>query len=242
MLGVGLFIASAGAFDNLSGSYEHTYQRLHFADLFASGGDSAQVAAAAEKAGAGAAQVRLQVDPPMLIAGTTLLGRVVGMTPDRQPGVNDVEVTEGDYLSSANLDGVVVETHAAQTFGLHPGDSLQVYTSHGWQQVTVRGVAVSAEYVWPTRSRQEVLSDPHSFAVVFAPEKSVERWAGTGPNQVNVLLPGGVSDPHSDEVVRAMRAAGAADVTTQAEQPSPAALQLDLDGSRRCRSPSPHCS
>ena len=32
MLGVGLFIASAGAFRNLSGSYGLTYDRLHFAD------------------------------------------------------------------------------------------------------------------------------------------------------------------------------------------------------------------
>ena len=38
----GLFIASAGAFDNLSGSYQHTYDRLHFADLFSTGGDPAE--------------------------------------------------------------------------------------------------------------------------------------------------------------------------------------------------------
>lgn len=230
MLGVGLFIASAGAFDNLSGSYQHTYDRLHFADLFSTGGDPAKIAAAGASAGADATQVRLQVDPPMLLDGTKLLGRVIGMPAGAQPGVNDVQITEGDYLSSSDPDGVIVETHAAETFGLHPGDTLQVYTTTGWRTVTVRGVAVSAEYIWPARSRQEVLGDPHSFAVVFASESSVESWAGTGPNQANVLLPGGTTDPRSDAVAQAMREAGAADVTTQAEQPSPATLQLDLDG------------
>lgn len=230
MLGVGLFIASAGAFDNLSGSYQHTYDRLHFADLFAAGGDPTKVAAAAEQAGASASQVRTQVDPPMQIEGTKLLGRLVGMTPDKQPGVNDVEVTQGEYLSSSAPDGVLVETHAAETFGLHPGDTLQVLTTTGWRTLTVRGVVVSAEYIWPARSRQDVLGDPHSFAVVFAAEDSVRSWAGSGPNQANVLLPGGTTDPASDAVAAAMREAGAHDVTTQAEQPSPATLQLDLDG------------
>lgn len=230
MLGVGLFIASAGAFDNLSGSYQRTYDRLHFGDLFATGGDPAAVARAATAAGADATAVRTQLDPPMLIDGTKLVGRVVGMPADAQPAVNAVEVTQGRYLSPDDPTGVLVETHAAETFGLVPGDTLQVYGAGRWQTVTVRGVAVSAEYIWPARSRQDVLSDPHSFAVVFAPESSLEAWSGTGPNQVSVLLPGGTGDPATGAVSAAMTAAGATDVTTQAEQPSPATLQLDLDG------------
>jgi putative ABC transport system permease protein len=96
--------------------------------------------------------------------------------------------------------------------------------------VTVRGVAVSAEYLWPARSRQEVLGDPHSFAVVFAAQKSVEQWVGAGPNQVLVTLPQEPQGPGAAAVAEAMSEAGAADVTTQQEQPSPATLQLDLDG------------
>ena len=52
MLGVLLYVASAGAFQNLSGSYRHTYDLLHFADLTGTGGNPATVADAALAAGA----------------------------------------------------------------------------------------------------------------------------------------------------------------------------------------------
>ncbi len=230
MLGVGLFIASAGAFENLDSSYQHTYARLHFADLVAAGGDTGRVADAARAAGAGAVTTRTQVDPPMLIGGTKLVGRVSGLPADRRAAVDDVEVTRGRYLTPADPTGVLVETHAATTFHLSPGDTLRVYTPAGWRRVTVRGVVVSAEYLWPARSRQSVLEDPHAFAVVFAPQDTVRGWYGDARSQVLVELPGGATDAHLGAVSAAMRRAGAVDVTTQAEQASPATLQLDLDG------------
>ncbi len=230
MLGVGLFIASAGAFANLETSYQRTYTRLHFADLVAAGGDASRVAEAATGAGANEVTVRTQVDPPMLIGGTKLLGRVSGLPAERRPAVDDVEVTRGRYLSPGDPTGVLVETHAATTFDLSPGDTLRVYTPRGWRTVTVRGVVVSAEYLWPARNRQSVLEDPHAFAVVFAPQATTRSWYGDEHSQVLAELPGGTEDPRTDAVAGAMRKAGAVDVTTQAEQPSPAALQLDLDG------------
>lgn len=227
LLGVALYIASAGAFRNLSGSYAHTYDRLHFADLVATGGDPATVAAAARAAGAADTTTRTQVDPPLLIGGTKLLGRVVGLPAGTRPAVDDVDVPEGDYLSPAAPDGVLVERHAADTFGLHVGDRLRVFAAGDWHAVTVRGVAVSAEYLWPARSRQDVLGDPHSFAVLFAPQWTVERWAASGPNQTLVTLGSAAAE---QRVARAMRAAGAVDVTTRADQPSNAALHEDLAG------------
>ncbi len=230
MLGVGLYIASAGAFANLSGSYQQTYDRLHFADLVATGGDPDRVSAAATDAGASAVLARSQVDPPMLIRGTKLIGRVIGLPAGSRPAIDDVEVNRGTYLSPGAPAGVLVETHAADTFGLGPGDRLRVFTAAGWQRVRVRGVVVSAEYLWPARSRQEVLGDPHAFAVLFAPEETVRRWTGAGATQVLAELPSGSSAEESSSVAAAMRAAGAVDVTTLSEQPSEAALQLDLEG------------
>ncbi len=227
LLGVALYIASAGAFRNLSGSYAHTYDRLHFADLVATGGDPARVAAAAEAAGAAATTTRTQLDPPLLIGGTKLIGRVVGLPATGRPAVDDVEVREGDPLSPSAPDGVLVERHAADTFGLHPGDRLRVFAAGGWHPVTVRGVVVSPEYLWPARSRQEVLSDPHAFAVLFASERAVEQWSGAAANQTLVRLGPGDS---GQAVAAAMRQAGAVDVTTRADQPSNAALHEDLAG------------
>ena len=99
MLGVALYIASAGAFDNLSGSYDTTYHRLRFADLTATGGDPDRIAAAARTAGATASTTRTVVDPPLLVAGTRLIGRVIGLPATTRPAVDDLDVRQGAYLS-----------------------------------------------------------------------------------------------------------------------------------------------
>lgn len=226
LLGVLMFVATGGAYRNLSTSYEGTYHRLGFADLVAVGTDPQVLADAATSAGAATARIRTQVDQPMTLGGARLLGRLIGMPPGEHPSVDDVEVTQGQYLAPDDPDGVLLEKHAAATFGLGPGDTFEVATASGWHTVTVRGVVVSPEYLWPARSRQEVLGDPHSFAVVFASQDQVQAWSGQAPNQALVLL-GGASQT---TVSAALRDAGASDVQTWSDNPSDAALTLDLNG------------
>ncbi len=230
MLGVLLYVASAGAFQNLSGSYRSTYDQMHFADLTATGGTPATVAEGARAAGAATATTRVQFDPPMLIDGTKLLGRVIGVPTDARPAVNDVRVIDGNYLDPGATDQVLVETHAAETFGITVGDTVQVFGAGSWHTVTVQGIVRSAEYLWPARSRQDVISDSHSFAVLFAPEATAEAWAGTGPDQTLVLMPAGSTLAQRDTVAKAMRLAGAADVTPWQDQASQATLNEDLTG------------
>lgn len=227
-LGVALYVASAGAFQNLSASYQRTYDRLHFADLVATAPNAERVAQAATDAGASAAITRTQVDPPLEIDGTRLLGRVISLPDSGAPAIDDVDVVEGAWLSGP--DDVLVEKHAADAFGLAPGDSLRVFGQGAWHDATVAGVVVSPEYIWAARSRQEVISDPHSFAVVWASDSTVESWLGTAPAQALVLLPPGVTADAHGTVASAMRAAGASDVYAWRDQPSHATLQEDLDG------------
>ncbi len=226
VLGVAMYVASAGAFRNLSTSYQGTYDRLGFADLVATGSDPQTLADAALAAGAATVAVRTTVDQPMTIADTRLQGRLIGLPADAHPAVDDVDVVEGDYLSAQDPQGVLLEEHAAGTFGLGVGDHLDVLGASGWVQVTVRGVVISPEYLWPAPSRQQVLGDPYGFAVVFAAQDQVETWSGTGPNEALVLL----GDAPEEPVAEALRTAGAADVLTLADNPSDAALHLDLDG------------
>lgn len=235
MLGVMLYVASAGAFQNLSGSYRHTYDQLKFADLVGSGGTPATIADAALTAGAATAITRVQFDPPMLIDGTKLVGRAIGVPTDARPAVDDVRVIDGAYLDAASgnagsTNQVLVETHAAQTFGIKVGDTVQVFGAGAWHKVTVQGIVRSAEYLWPARSRQDVISDAHSFAVLFVPEATAEAWAGTGPDQALVLMPSGASLAQRDAVSAAMRTAGASDVTPWEQQASQATLNEDLTG------------
>ncbi|MVU80391.1 FtsX-like permease family protein [Nocardia sp. ET3-3] len=230
LLGVLLFVASYDSFRNLDTSYHHTYSRLHFADFTAAGGDPVHIAdAVRDTPGVARVSVRTQADVPMSIGGTKLLGRVVGITgPD---GVNEISVATGRLPDAAHPDQVMVEHHAAQTFGLPPGSTLQVFDGTTWHRLSASGVAWSPEYLWPARSRQEVLGDPHGFAVVFAPQEQVRRLTGNaGADQVLVEMDSTATQSERDQVMRLLRTAGAVDVQTQAEQPSNAALHEDLSG------------
>ncbi|MBN2177757.1 MAG: ABC transporter permease [Demequinaceae bacterium] len=229
MLGVTLYVGSASAFQNLTVSYAYTYDRLSLADLTSTGGDGDAIAAAALAAGAEEAIARIQVDPPVLIDDTKLVGRVVGLPTNAHPTVNDVEVLTGSYFDPGATGQVLLERHAAETFGLGVGDTVEVFAGGSWHSLTVQGTVGSAEYVWPSRSRQEILADSRSFAILYVPEEAAEDWLGA-PNQSAVLLPADASPALEDQVTRAMRAAGAVDVTTQEDQPSNAALHEDLKG------------
>lgn len=232
LLGVLLFVSSYDAYRNLATSYDRTYDRLHFADLTATGGDPQKTAAAARGAdGVTAITTRTQQDVPLRIGADKLLGRVAGMPVGSQPAVNRVDVTQGRGLSASAPDGVLVEKHAADTFGLAPGDRLRAFDGGRWHTLTVRGVAVSPEYLWPARNRQEVLADPHSFAVVFAPERTARTLAGDATPQTLVRLSEKARDSGGAGAVAAqLREAGAFDVVERADQASNATLREDLKG------------
>ncbi|MEC3917967.1 FtsX-like permease family protein [Nocardia sp. CDC160] len=230
LLGVLLFVASYDSFRNLESSYQRTYSRLHFADFTASGGEGTRVAAAVRDApGVARVSVRTQADVPMSIGGTKLLGRVIG-TPGPD-GVNEISVAAGRLPDPAHPDQVMVEHHAAQTFDLRPGSELRVFDGTTWHVLSASGIAWSPEYLWPARSRQEVLGDPHGFAVVFAPQDQLARLTGSaGTDQTLVEMNSTATRSERDQVERLLREAGAIDVGTRAEQPSNAALHEDLSG------------
>ncbi|MGH8792642.1 MAG: ABC transporter permease, partial [Stackebrandtia sp.] len=233
MVGVVLFVASYDAYRNLETSYDRTYDRLNFADLTATGADPERLAEAARDAeGVAAVATRTQADLPLHVDDDKLVGRVAGMPADAAPDVNRVDVVEGDGLDPADPDGVLVEKHTAETFGLSPGDTLEVFDGAQWRTLTVRGVAVSAEYLWPTLSRQEALVDPRSFAVVFAAQSAVDEYAGPqASEQTAVLLDEDARDGDAeDRVAEILRDNGADDVVPRVDQASNATLADDVEG------------
>jgi len=231
-LGVTIFGATYDSFQNLTSSYDSTATAYHFANLTMSGGDTTAIATGAEaQAGVVDTETRMVADIPFRVDGTKLLGRVVGMPTDMQPTVNEVDVQQGSYLASSAPDAVLVEKHMADHFSLSAGDSFEVLQGDKWTTVTVAGIAASPEYIWPARDRQEVITTPDNFGVIFAPERLAEELAGSGPNEVTVYYTAG--DPNqttSDALSQQARNAGATNVYTRADQPSNSALSEDLSG------------
>ncbi len=232
-LGVGMFNASFDAYLNLTGSYEHMYRETGFAHVTAVGGPADEIRAAGDQVDeVRSSTTRTVADVPFRPReGHTMIGRVVGMPVSGHAPVNDIVITEGGTLDPAVPDGVVVEQHMAGHFDLGVGDTLSVSTPDGWTEVEVLGVAASPEYLWPAKSRQEVLVLPDDFGVIFAPEPFVASLAADAQRS-EVLFR--LADDASAEAVEAAReavlAAGAFDAYTLDEQPSNAALQEDVTG------------
>jgi putative ABC transport system permease protein len=231
LLGVALFGASYDAFQNLTASYQGLYNDLALADLTVTGDRPGIAEALSREAGVAAVATRTVADVPIAIGEQRLVGRVVGMPASGEPAVDRVRVLRGTGLDPARPDGVLVEQHLAATFGLAPGSSIRVLGGSGWRDATVLGVVASPEYLWPARSRQEVLVPFDAFGVVFAPE----AFAGASPSgtthiETLVRVQPGTSESRVAALASAAIAAGGTGTMTKAEQPSNAALQEDVSG------------
>ncbi len=234
MLGVALYGASNDAYLNLKASYATLFSRLRFADLQVTGGDTAGFTArVAGDAAVQNVQTRRVADVPFQVAGDhRLIGRLVGLPVTQQPSVDRLLVMKGGYLQPSEPSGVLVEQHFAGHFQLSRGSRLQVHDPTAWRDVSVLGVVASAEYIWPARSRQDALTSPDDFGVLFAPEQLVAEVAGPGAqDQVLIFLKPADRNAQTLERLKALAARySPTDVTDRAIQPSNASLSEDIDG------------
>ena len=231
-LGVMLFAASYDAFLNLESSYNGTYDRLGFADITVTGAGDSFPAAVAQVPGVATVETRRVADVPFRIGDDVLHGRLIGMPSEAQPVINAIDVTSGGYLNTASPQGLVAEQHVADFFELGLGDQIAVLAGSEWVPGSVVGTAVSAEYLWPAESRQNFFPAPGTFGVAFVSEDLLNTAPSTAVAEQTLILYAEDADREgTDAAVTEMAVfAGAADVMTQAEQPSNAGLKLDLQG------------
>ncbi len=228
-LGVAVYGGASDAYRNLRRSFDRVYADLHLADVVVTG-RGADLLAPGVRAldGRPLVEARLQADLPFRLAGEhKLLGRVVSLPVSGQPEVNRVDLRSGRMPGP---DQVLVEQHLADHFALGPGDTIEVLAPEGWRQLRVAGVATSAEYLWPARSRQEVLTTPDLFGVVFAPEPLARSIAPDATPQLAVFATDRrAATTVGDDVAALADRAGSFEVTARAEQPSVGALAADVD-------------
>ena len=232
-IGVTLFAASFDAFLNLEASYNQTYERLAFADMTITGGDTGGFAERAVAAdGVAAVSVRRQADNPIRIGGDhSLLGRVVEITDNTQPAVNKLDALRGAFPDASTPAGVLVERHMADHFDIGPGSTVELLTAGEWTTHQVAGVVASPEYLWPARSRQDLLTTPDDFGVLFAPSAVFDQTAVDPITQALVRFePGADTVGLTERLEAAALDLGASNVELRADQPSNAALQEDVAG------------
>ena len=229
-LGVSMFVASYDSYLNLRTSYEATFTEFRFANVTYVGGDVESMAVdIAATEGVESVAVRTVADHPLRVGDLKFLGRIVGIPPNEQALVNQLKVLDGSYLGEG--EGVLVEEHMANHFELSPGDSIDVLAGDQWQVVTIAGVVSSPEYIWPARSRQELITTPDNFGVIFATQETARALLSSAPNEAAVYFDNGAAnDALLQQLSGIAGAAGATADYTRDEQPSNAALSEDIKG------------
>ncbi len=231
-LGILLFAANHDAARNLDASYREVYERLDFADVWATGGPTDEIVAElAADPDVTAVAARTRFDAPIRIGDRQLVGTVIGMPTGAEAPLNRLMVLDGRDFEpgDASADVAIIEQHGRDEFGLGPGDGIAVRGDDGWRELELAGAAASAEYVWLAPNRQQLVAVPDEFAVVFVPESVARELAPDAPQQVMA----GVVDHRADvadRLVEQARSAGAVDAYSRADQASNTALQADVSG------------
>ncbi|MTE12490.1 FtsX-like permease family protein [Nocardia aurantiaca] len=172
-IGVAAFVAATDAYRNLDQSFARAYSEQRLPDAIISGPGAAQLSSTLDRLpGEPAVEVRHQSEVGIRIHGRAFLGRAIGVPEAVQPSVSQLAMRSGELPSAGRL---VVEQHLADHYALQPGESIELLTSRGRQAVPVAGSALSAEYFWPARSIQEIMSTPEHFGVVFVPDSDLVR-------------------------------------------------------------------
>jgi putative ABC transport system permease protein len=225
-IGVAVYVAAADSYRNLGQSFDRAYAEQRLPDVVLSGPAAVELGdLAAALPGDPVTAVRVQGDVGIRIRGHKLLGRAVGVPEGQQPEVARLALHAGELPRAGT---VVVEQHLADHYGLRPGDTVELMGPGGWRATPVTGAALSTEYFWPARSRQELMTSPEQFGVVFVPEGDIESALAEPVHQIAVYAR---DRTEVDALVAAARTVArerGLTVTTREDQPSFTALDQDV--------------
>ena len=225
-IGVAVYIGASDAYLNLRQSFDRAYAVQRLPDVVLSGPTAFESAGAARGLpGEPLVDRRQQGDVGLRINGHALVGRAIGVPVGRQPLVSQLAVRAGALPGPGE---VLVEQHVTDHYGLEPGDTIELLARDGWRKMRVSGSALSTEYFWPARSRQEVMTTPEHFGVVFVTQQDLRSFVPTPVDQLTLYASDRAqADALVDGATALARAHGLALMRRQ-DQPSYEALDEDV--------------
>lgn len=237
VIGVMIFIASSMSYRNLKTSYEYTYEKLNFADFRVKAeGIPQYVVDRAEKIpGVTMVTPRVREDLSFMMSdGKRLIGRVTGI-PVEQPMVDDLLVKEGRFFESGDGMVAIAESHFADFYDLHPGDTVSYIKNGTSIPVEIIGVAGTPEYLVLAGEKGDFspMLSASAMAILYMPISEVQTMAGYS-NRYNQLL-FKVADPENMEpqiaaVEDVMKYTGIEEIVTLEEHQGHQMMQADLEG------------
>ncbi len=184
----------------------------------------------------GAVEARLVEDVVIQIPGRStkkLIGRLISIPADRRPIVNDLFIVKGRYLSGRTAREIVLESSFAKHHKLRPGDTIEIERAGARVRFQIAGIAMSPEYLYVVRSKQDIMPFPESFGVMFVSSDVLGPLVGK-PGLVSHIV-ATIADPGRRpaimrEAKRLLDIYGAEEPVAREDQPSHQLLEQDLQG------------
>jgi putative ABC transport system permease protein len=182
LLGIAMYIGSYGAYLNLYKSYEYSFDLLHMGDYWISlDYVSDRAVTELEKMPGVTAEGRIigkvQIDIKSE-GGERIEGKVISLPPYNHPSVNQIIVDSGTYFTDTCSREVLVEKHFADYHQLKPGDELVIESNNVKATYYVAGIITSPEYIYVTKSEQDIMPQPRTFGVLFVSYPTAEKLFG----------------------------------------------------------------
>lgn len=190
-LGISLFSAMYLAYVNLRDSADASFDRLNAAHLtayFASAPDGL-VAQARRIDGVQMAAGRVVEDVALDLDGSRerITARLISLPGPGEDPVNDLHFVQGRPLDGGDRRGVLVSSDFAGFHGLEPGDRIYPVINGIRQELTIQGLVISSEYLFPAPDAGQLFSTARTFGVLFVTRETMAEIMGTG-GQINEIL------------------------------------------------------
>lgn len=151
--GIATFVMSLSTYDSLLITRDSYYREQRFADVFASIKRAPNSIIRRIQAIPGVEQVQTRVVAAARLSvpgfSDPATGTLVSIPDHHSPHLNSLYLRRGRLLEPGQNDEILINEAFADAHGLQPGDHLSATINGRRKQLTIAGVALSPEYVYP---------------------------------------------------------------------------------------------
>lgn len=180
--GIASYVTLQSTYGSLFISREAFYDEYRFADVFVrlEQAPTPVREQLEEIAGVAFVETRVIADARLPMEGMAQppIGQLVSIPADGQPALNGVHLVRGRFPEAGRDDEIVLHNRFAEEHDLVPGDTLPVVLEGRLQDVTIVGIGLSPEFVYPIAPGGDVVPDDERFAVMWMEQDALARAAG----------------------------------------------------------------
>ncbi len=166
--GITGYCGSLSAYDSLRWLQASHYERARLAHVFANGkrAPNALAAGLLEVPGVAEIETTLVHDVLLDVPGVVrpLTGRLIALPDHGLPRINRLTLVRGAWIDAPRSNQALVNETFAKAHGLNPGDRIGALLNGKRETLQLVGVALSPEYIFPTRGG---FGDETSFGIFW---------------------------------------------------------------------------